>query len=360
MKDLFERMNVWLCGRVDDSLSRRAGESERRGFFSPTPRRPDSPTPKKRPYVHTSILPYLLPALLATVFLAACDSTDAGEFETEYVVEGYLIAGEPFQPIRLSRTTETNQRYDFTALAIRDAAVRVDLLGDDGNVEASYAFREAPDSLGVYFPEDATLLVKPLGTYRLEVTVPSTNDVITATTVVPDTFRLVDATLTEAVYQSTEQLELTVTRSRSPGRDQNYYIFVTESLDPREEQLTPFAKAVFEQEDDEFNDERLDDLRVNGSPILNEDNYDVNPDGTLTIRYPWIAIAFFGPNRLIANALDDNLYDFIRSQSVQQGGSTFAPGEIPNPLERVNGAHGVFGSYARVSFELFVIRPEGF
>ena len=93
---------------------------------------------------------------------------------------------------------------------------------------------------------------------------------------------------------------------------------------------------------------------------FNEDNYDVNPDGTLTIRYPWLGITFYGPNRLIANALDDNLYDFIRSQSVQQGGSTFAPGEIPNPLARVNGAHGVFGSYARVSFDLFVIRPEGF
>ena len=353
-------MNVWTCGRVDDFLSREAGEAASRVFFSPTPRLPGPRTPKKRPYVHTSIRPYLLTLLLATALLAACDSTDPGEFETEYVVEGFLVAGEPFQPIRLSRTTETNARYDFTALALRDADVRVDLLRDDGSVEASHVFREAPDSLGVYFPEDTEALVKPLGTYRLDVTVASTNDVITATTVVPDTFRLVDATLDEVVYQGTEQLELTVTRSRSPGRDQNYYIFVTESLDPREEQLTPFALAVFEQEDDEFNDDRLDELRVNGSPILNEDNYDVNPDGTLTIQYPWIAIAFYGPNRLIANALDDNLYDFVRSQSVQQGGSTFAPGEIPNPLERVNGAHGVFGSYASISFELFVIRPEGF
>ena len=60
----------------------------------------------------------------------------------------------------------------------------------------------------------------------------------------------------------------------------------------------------------------------------------------------------------MANAIDDNLYDFVRSQIIQQGGSTFAPGEIPNILERVNGAHGVFGSYARVSFDLFVKRPE--
>lgn len=303
--------------------------------------------------------PLILTILLATALLglAACDSTDPGEFETNYVVEGYLVAGEPFQPIRLSRTTGVTQQYDFTALAIRNAAVRLDLLGDDGGVEASYRFTEATDSLGVYFPDDPAALARPLGTYRLEVVVPSTNDLISATTVVPDTFSLVDATLTEAVYQGDEQLELTVTRSRSPGRDQNYYIFVTEAFDVREENLTPLAAAFFENEEDDIT---LDDLRVGGSPILNEDNYDINADGTLTIRYPWLAITFYGPNRLTANAVDDNLYDFIRSQSVQQGGSTFAPGEIPNPLERVNGAHGVFGSYARVSFDLFVIRPEGF
>ena len=119
--------------------------------------------------------------------------------------------------------------------------------------------------------------------------------------------------------------------------------------------MTPFALAFFDQQDGETT---LEDLRVGGSPILNEDNYDPNPDGTLTIRLPWLAITFFGPNRLIANALDDNLYDFIRSQSVQQGGSTFSPGEIPNPLETVTGAHGVFGSYASLSFDLFVKRPE--
>ncbi len=330
MKHLYKRMDVWMGGRVDEK--------------------------KNRPYVHTFILPYLLLALLA-----ACDSADPGEFATQYVVESYLIAGEPLPSMHLSRTTPINQTYDFTALALRDATVRLDLLRDDGSVEASYGFREAPDSLGVYFPDDLNAQAEPLRTYRLEVMVLGTNDRITATTVVPDTFRLVDATLTEAVYQSSEQLELTVTRSRSPGRDQNYYIFVTEAFDVRAEQLTPFAKAVFDHQIEDHNDDgglTLEDLRVGGSPILNEENYDANPDGTLTIRYPWLAVIFYGPNRIFANAIDDNLYDYIRSQSIQQGGSTFSPGEIPNPLENVVGAHGVFGSYARISLDLFVLRPE--
>ena len=332
MKHLFKREDVRTYGRVDEK--------------------------KNRPYPHTPIRPYILTVLLALTFLAACDSADPGDFEEEYVVESYLIAGEPLPSVHLSRTSRVNQTYDFTALAIREAPMRLELLADDGSVEASYSYREDPDSLGVYFPEDLNAVAEPLRTYRIDITVPGANDRITATTVVPDTFRLVDATLSEVVYQSSEQLELTVTRSRSPGRDQNYYIFVTESLDPREEQLTPFAKAFFEQEDDEFNDERLEDLRVGGSPILNEENYDVNPDGTLTIKYPWLAVTFYGPNRIFANALDDNLYDYIRSQSIQQGGSTFSPGEIPNPLENVVGAHGVFGSYARIALDLFVLRPE--
>jgi hypothetical protein len=91
-------------------------------------------------------------------------------------------------------------------------------------------------------------------------------------------------------------------------------------------------------------------LRITNSPIINEGNYDINQDGTLTIRLPWIAVAFFGENRLTASALDDNLYDFIRTQTVQQGGSTLSPGEIPNVIERIEGGTGVFGSFARSSY----------
>ena len=58
-----------------------------------------------------------------------------------------------------------------------------------------------------------------------------------------------------------------------------------------------------------------------------------------------------------ASAVDDNLFDFIRSQSVQQGGSTLAPGEIPNVLDHIEGGTGIFGSLARVSHETFV-RPN--
>ena len=286
---------------------------------------------------------------------AACDSTNPGALPSEYVVEAILVSDAPLPPIRLSRTTGVNESYNFSRLAVRGATVALRLMEAD---EAIEEYREHLEQPGLYLPVNPMARVQPLETYRLEVLIPETGTTITGTTVVPDTFGVVNATLQRAVYQTNEQLEITVTRSSVPGRSQNYYIFVTESLDPREDQLTPIGASILDAEPSGVN--TIEDLHVRGSPLLNENNYAVNPDGTLTIRYPWLGIVFFGPNRIGINALDDNLYDFLRSQSVQQGGSTFAPGEIPNPLEPVRGAHGVFGSYARVTIELEVLRPAGF
>lgn len=302
--------------------------------------------------MHKSI--YLIGVLLLALTIAACDSVDSGTFSVEYVVESYLVAGEPLQQVRLSRTTPINQAYEFSDLAVGDARVEIQLLGPGGEVDERYAFVPAEDTPGVYRPVEQDVRALPLRTYRLNVEVPGA-DPITSTTVVPDTFRVVSANADTVVFQSTDQLEIEVSLSSSPGRSQSYYIAVTEALDARKETLTPFAKSVYERSD---GDVSIENLRVSGSPILNQDNYDLNPNNTLTIRYPWLGVAFYGPNRVSLNAIDDNLYDFIRSQSVQQGGSTFSPGEIPNPIERVAGARGVFGSYARIFYDVYVLRPS--
>lgn len=79
----------------------------------------------------------------------------------------------------------------------------------------------------------------------------------------------------------------------------------------------------------------------------------------MRVEFPWLGILFFGLNEIRVQAVDENLYDFIRSQIVQQGGSTLPPGETPNVLEHVDGARGVFGSYASVSTAVFVKRGAG-
>lgn len=286
--------------------------------------------------------------------LASCDSAETGTPGADYVVESILVSGEILPPVRLSRTAAINSAYDFGRLAVADAEVSIALLGTAGAARSTIAYAESPDSAGVYLPADTSLTALPLGTYRLSIRLPATGETITATTTVPDTFTVIAGTRQTAVYQSTEQLELTMTRSRPAARSETYFIVITEALDPDPDRLTPIAADILENE---VGDADFESLVVSASPIFNEENYDVNPDGSLSVRYPWIGINFYGLNRIGINALDDNAYDFFRSQSVQQGGSTLSPGEIPNPLENIDGAHGIFGSYAQAFYDLLVLPP---
>ncbi len=288
---------------------------------------------------------------VAVLFLAACETIDFENPEQQLVVESYQISGEPLQSIRLSRTEDIQTTYDFHRLAVRNAKVEVQLLAEDGSTEATYPFDELDVSPGVYWPTTEAV-IQPLRKYRLEVNTLD-GELLTAQTVVPDTFRLVNANADSILYQGTDQLELTVTRSFLPNQ-QNRFIFLTEALDPTIDNLTPFAADFL---GDDPAPEDLADFASGSSPILNEANYDVNLDDTIVIRLPWLAVSFFGPNRLTASAIDDNLFDFISSYTIQQGGSTLSPGEIPNVTEHIEGGIGVFGSYAKVAQEVFIIRP---
>lgn len=283
------------------------------------------------------------------VAASGCDTQNFVDYEPEIVVESYLIAGEDIPVVRLSWSASTRVGYDFENRAISDATVTVSLLDENGAVEYVMGFETFAAEPGVYWPVD-DMPVRAGRTYRLDATAPNVFEPVTATTLVPGAFELVRASADTLKYQGTEQFELDVTKSFYPGR-QSIYVFATESLDPRADMMTPFYRDVVGD-----SDEDVEDLRITESPIINEGNYDVNEDGTLTIKLPWLAVAFFGPNRLTANALDDNLYDFIRSQSIQQGGSTLSPGEIPNVIEHVDGGTGIFGSLSRSSYEVFISR----
>ena len=290
---------------------------------------------------------------ISLVITTGCDTAGMDAPESQVVVEAYLIAGETLPPVRLTRTAGIDQRYNYDSLAVRDAEVAVVALDADGDPQARYPYRAQRDTVGVYIPLGNDR-AEPLATYRLEARLTSTGQEITATTTVPDTFSVVNANAQAVVYRGAEQLALTLTRSRYPGRDQSFYLFSTESLDPRRENLTPLIRE-FVRDDEDFEPEQL---RITSSPVLNEESYDENADGTLTIRLPWLAVAFYGPNRTTAQAIDDNLYDFVRTQGAQQGGGGFTPGTIPNVLEYIDGGTGVFGSLARQSYEVTIQRPD--
>lgn len=289
--------------------------------------------------------------LIGVLGWAACDQVTPSRFVPEYVVESYQIAGEPLQPVWLTRTLPITARYVPDSVRVRGARVRVALLDAQGMPERWYPYEEHPEAPGYYVPVPRVreVRVRPLRTYRLEVRMPDGTQ-LAAETTVPDTFRVLGVNLDSVRYRSEVRLELFMTRSEYPGR-QAVYIITTEALEPTEENLTPLGRALYE--DSTFT---LDEMRVSGSPILNEAHYVETADGTLRLQLPWLAVLFYGPNRVTISALDDNLYDLIRTQSVQQGGSTLSPGEIPAVLEHVEGGRGVFGSYARVQYTFVVTR----
>lgn len=284
---------------------------------------------------------------LAIAFMFfGCDSLEVQGVD-DYVVEAYLIEGEEFPIVRLSRTAKVNEQYDFTELAVTDATTRIDLLDGSGNVESTVTYSQRQN---LYWPDD-TAIVQAGRTYRLTVDIPGEDESITATTLVPGAFAILEGKPDSVLYQSQEQFAVNVTESAYPGR-QAVYIFSVEALEPSVENLTPFYREVVDPGEDGGD---IDDVIINESFVINEANFEQLSDGTFSIKLPWLAVAFYGTNNIVVNALDDNLYDFSRSFVVQQGGSTLSPGEIPNVIDHIDGAAGIFGSISRQSVEVVVL-----
>lgn len=305
---------------------------------------------------------FLLVSLLGvTFFVGACDTTTP-QPEQQIVVESYLRANEPLGSVRLSRTVDTEKDYRPSETAVRNAEVVVQRLNDDDEPTETIPYRESRRTQGVYKPETPSP-VQAATQYRLRVSTPG-GDELTATTTVPDDIEVVESRHDTTVYQEGGQPALTIPAGPQ-GNDQNVFIFTTISqLDfnrPEEQlrtHLTPFYRSNYEPEEDS-----IETFRITSSGLLNEGNYDRN-DGTITIRLPWFAVAFFGPNELGVNVVDDNLYDFLRTQQAQQSGFSaqqpgLGPGEIPNVIEHIEGGTGIFGSYVRATRQIIVECPNG-
>ncbi len=282
--------------------------------------------------------------VILAAILSACDPYQQDDYVEQVVVQSWLVADEPLPVIRLSRTIPINEVYSFEKAALANALVDVMLLNASDQIERSFTYYSSEP--GIYLPIEADVLVEPLRRYELLVRISGKPD-ISAQTLVPGRFQTVSQNNSVIKYQSTEQLELEVTRSVYPGR-QNYYVFTIETLDPENAELTPFYADILDAN-------QRKDVYLNQSGILFEANTELNPiTNTLKFKLPWIGVAFYGPTRITTNAIDDALYNFIRTKDVQLGGSTLSPGEINNVATNVTNGIGVFGSFARSSVNVMI------
>lgn len=286
---------------------------------------------------------------LVIITLFGCETYSQSDYEEFYVVESYMVANRNLQQVRLSTTVPAFEFYDFDDSAIRNAIVQVRLLNQNSSSIDS-VFNFTMTDPGIYQPV-STHRVLPTRSYELFITIPNGNilDEISATAIVPDTFSVIDGILDTLVYQSSEQLSVTFSESSYPGR-QNVFVFTTISENPIIDNLTPIYLDFYEDDED------LLEFSVTSSGLLNEGNFTQFPDGSVTINYPWLAVAFYEENRIVATTVDDNIYDYIRSNAVQLGGSTLSPGEIQNVLTNVKGGIGLFGAMASDTIPTFIKR----
>lgn len=285
--------------------------------------------------------------ILLLVIMSACEVYRQDDYAEQYVIEAYLTAGETLPEVRLSRTIPLNQTFVFEEVAISDADIMIRLTAADGGSVEIYTYSES-SRRGIYTPDNQEARVISARMYTLEVTgLDRPGDRITSSTIVPLQFDIVSLNVDETVYQSDVQFEFNLTRSFFPGR-QNIFIASSTALDPDGFPLTPFW-ADRDGEPNEY-------IQVS-SGLINEGNYTVNDDNTIDLKYPWIGIAYYGPNRLDIYAVDDNIFDYYRSLQTQQGGGgNISPGQIENVLWNVEGGIGLFGARAGVSAEVFVNR----
>ena len=290
---------------------------------------------------------------MAAALLMGCDTAADNTLDTHFVVESVLLTQKSAPELWLSKAAPLSvQNTDYRGEGQIGAAVTVRILGPQLDTLIRYA--EVPDEPGTYV-DTSGYWVRPLHTYELAIEPANAAPTITATTVVPDTFAIVGEYFRDVVYDSTGHVELRITRGFYPGREMTHYTLQTEAWNWwTADLLVPSAMA----EHDAGNGRSLRGLGFEASPILNLASSHSNDDGTYTIRYPLAYVNYFRRNDICIFAMDDNTYDFMRSLEVQQGGSSFAPGEIPNPIPHIDGAHGLFGSGSRRCISLNVLEPE--
>lgn len=291
-----------------------------------------------------------MPLLSILVILSGCELYQQDEYQEYYVVEAYLIADGELPQVRLSTTNPIDETYSFEDNALSGATVEIQMLNADSSVAETYPYRQQQP--GIYVPENAAI-IRDQQHYRLQVTTDN-GDEISSITYVPEDFETINKNELEPEYQyqSEEQVQITTTASSYITDRQTYYIFNVNAIDPSPDALTPFYADLVSDDDTE-----IEEYYINSSGIINERNYERSDDNTITLDLPWLSIAFYGPNNIVANAIDDNLYDFLRSREAQTGGTTLSPGEIQNIRYNVNGGIGIFGSMASDTNRVFISRP---
>lgn len=276
--------------------------------------------------------------------LSGCELYQQDEYQQYYVVESYLVANQDLPEIWVTKTIPFEETLIQDSVGISNATVIIRLLNSDLSIAEQYKYEHA--NSGNYKPAESTT-VKPNRWYQLHITL-SNGDLVEAKTLVPGTFRTVNELQENYLYQSNPEIELVITPSKYPGR-QSFYVITTHAQDRSPNNLTPFYQDLVTDKDSWINT-----YYINSSDIINEKNFATDTAGNIILPISWSAFAFYGQNDIVIHAIDDNLYDFWRFNSMLTHEMVSAPGEIQNIRYHINGGIGIFGSMASDTNRVFI------
>jgi hypothetical protein len=286
----------------------------------------------------------------------------APEFLDMLVIDAVLIVDQEFPAVKLTRTLAPNEPFN------PDTAGEVGAFINIAREGQSVTYRDVPDRPGVYVTLPG-YFIEPETEYRLTVT--TRGETLTASTVTPARFTVDEWVLLDP--SGTTELRTLQTFAAAGDsvyfRPENQLRYAEGLLEARfapggAEQFAAFGYqlALFSIDPDSdyvidppfFEEDDFEDLpRQGSSPIL------LVEEGR--VRLPWFGIYFEGRHKYKTFVLDRNWYDLVRSTPQTDGGLGFGgnAGDIQdNPIFRVEGGIGLFGSAAVDSVGFFVL-PEG-
>ena len=302
-----------------------------------------------------------LPLLLC---LAACSADrqpgslfGSAEEDSALVVDALLLVDQDLPELYVRRSLAADVAYDRGATGVADARVRI-LQGDR-------VFEYAPDTQepGRYLPPPDPPRVEARTEYQLEVEVGGQR--LWGRTTTPDRLRVRQAVLIdwetgevlrtlksfaeagEGVWEAPENqllylegvLEIHLEAAAAAGYQAGIF-----SLDESREKVN--------EDLDEFYDDDVDPSRNESPPLAVTEG---------VLRWPWFAVYYTGRSVVKVYALDQNWFDYARTNADQQeqGGNAggLAGDNFERPLFSVEGGLGLFGSASADSVG-FVVVPR--
>ncbi|NUQ82843.1 MAG: DUF4249 family protein [Bacteroidetes bacterium] len=263
----------------------------------------------------------IISALMALPLFTACEApTDPDLYKPEVVVKAFLPVGEGIDSVYISQVLPLTAGYTFEQAALSGVIVRV--TDQDGN---STQLTEYAGKRGIY--GDLSYVIKPKTTYSLYVEAAGF-PVITATTTTPGALNplIVNKTVLSYIGDSFNGDSLTIRWNEVEG-SVNYLVSVRYT--------GPDSSKIRIESD--FNDDE-------------DENFEEDPN----VQSSWVNRTngrlygffhkFYGPHRVTIVAMDQNLYNYIKTQFQSSR-------QVNEPLFNLSSGVGYFASGSRRSVD---------